>query len=90
LILDGHVVEIPPSYVACCIVLRTSIGLLRQRLIDRSYTDEKIEENVEAEIMEVILTDMLNLYGPEIVFTVLSDTSTEETFQSALDILGKI
>ncbi|MHA1552511.1 MAG: AAA family ATPase [Candidatus Heimdallarchaeaceae archaeon] len=90
LILDGHVVEIPPSYVACCIVLRTSIGLLRQRLIDRSYTDEKIEENVEAEIMEVILTDMLNLYGPEIVFTVRSDISTEETFQSALCILGKI
>ena len=90
LILDGHVVELPPAYVASCIVLRTSIGLLRQRLMDRSYTDEKIEENVEAEIMEVILTDMLNLYGPEIVFTVRSDVSIEETFQFALDILGKI
>ena len=30
LILDGHVVELPPSYVTCCIVLRCSIGLLRQ------------------------------------------------------------
>ncbi len=90
LILDGHVVEIPPSYVALCIVLRTSIGLLRQRLMDRSYNAAKIEENIEAEIMEVILTDMLNLYGPEIVSTVRSDVSTEETFQSALDILGKI
>lgn len=90
LILDGHVVELPPSYIVCCIVLRTSIGLLRQRLMDRSYKDEKIEENVEAEIMEVILTDMLNLYGPEIVFTVQSDVSVEETFQCTLDILGKI
>ena len=90
IILDGHVVELPPPYVACCIVLRTSIGLLRQRLMDRSYTDEKIEENVEAEIMEVILTDMLNLYGPEVVSTVRSDVSTDETFQSALLILGKL
>ncbi|MHA1345202.1 MAG: AAA family ATPase [Candidatus Heimdallarchaeaceae archaeon] len=90
LILDGHVIELPPSYVTLCIVLRTSIGLLRQRLMDRNYTDEKIEENVEAEIMEVILTDMLNLYGPDIVSTVRSDVSTEETFQSALDILGEI
>ncbi len=90
LILDGHVVELPPSYIASCIVLRTSIGLLRQRLIDRSYNAAKIEENIEAEIMEVILTDMLNLYGPEIVSTVRSDVSIEETFQSALYILGKI
>lgn len=90
LILDGHVVELPPSYVTCCIVLRCSIRLLRQRLIDRSYNAAKVEENIEAEIMEVILTDMLNLYGPEIVSTVQSDVSTEETFQSALYILGKI
>ncbi|MCK4895670.1 MAG: hypothetical protein KAS47_02615, partial [Candidatus Heimdallarchaeota archaeon] len=73
-----------------CIVLRCSIRLLRQRLIDRSYNAAKVEENIEAEIMEVILTDMLNLYGPEIVSTVQSDVSTEETFQSALYILGKI
>lgn len=90
LILDGHVVELPPSYVTCCIVLRCSIGLLRQRLMDRSYNAAKIDENIEAEIMEVILTDMFNLYGPEIVATVQSDVSIGETFQSALDILGKI
>ena len=90
LVIDGHVVELPPSYVTCCIVLRCSIRHLRQRLIDRSYSATKIEENVEAEIMEVILTDMLYLYGPEIVDTVQSDVSIEETFQSVLDLVGKI
>ena len=90
LILDGHVVELPPSYVACCIVLRTSIGLLRKRLIDRSYSAAKIEENVEAEIMEVILTDMLILYGPEIVSTVQSDVSINETLERTIDLVGKI
>ena len=50
----------------------------------------KIEENIEAEIMEVILTDMLNLYGPEIVSVVRSDVSKEETFRNTLEILGKI
>ena len=90
LVLDGHVVELPPSYVTCCIVLRCSISLLRQRLKDRNYSAAKIEENVEAEIMEIILSDMLHLYGPEMVFSVQSDGSIQETFQSVRDIVGNL
>ena len=84
LILDGHVVELPPDFVLHCIVLRCSIQHLRQRLSERSYGEAKIDENVEAEIMEVILTDMLELYGPERVSVVQSDFSEEETFTQVL------
>lgn len=84
LILDGHVVELPPDFVLHCIVLRCSIQHLRQRLSERSYGEAKIDENVEAEIMEVILTDMLELYGPERVSVVQSDISEEETFAQVL------
>lgn len=84
LILDGHVVELPPDFILHCIVLRCSIQHLRQRLSERSYGEAKIDENVEAEIMEVILTDMLELYGPERVSVVQSDISEEETFAQVL------
>ena len=90
LILDGHVVELPPDFVLHCIVLRCSIQHLRQRLSERSYGDAKIDENVEAEIMEVILTDMLELYGPERVSVVQSDGSVEKTFAQVLVEVKKV
>lgn len=90
LILDGHVVELPPNFVLHCIVLRCSIQHLRQRLSERSYGEAKIDENVEAEIMEIILTDMLELYGPERVSVVQSDSSEEETFAQVLVEVKKV
>jgi len=90
LILDGHVVELPPNFVLHCIVLRCSIQHLRQRLSERSYGEAKIDENVEAEIMEIILTDMLELYGPERVCVVQSDISVEETFAQVLVEVKKV
>jgi len=90
LIIDGHVVELPPKYVLHCIVLRCSIQHLRQRLMERNYGSSKIDENVEAEIMEVLLTDMLELYGPENVSIVFSDGSVEETFEQVLAKVKKV
>jgi adenylate kinase len=90
LIIDGHVVELPPTYVLHCIVLRCSIRHLRQRLMERNYGSSKIDENVEAEIMEVLLTDMLELYGPENVSVVYSDGTVEETFKQVLSKVKKV
>ena len=90
LIIDGHVVELPPRHVLHCIVLRCSIRHLRQRLMERNYGSLKIDENVEAEIMEVLLTDMLELYGPENVSVVFSDSSVDETFKQVLSKVKKV
>jgi adenylate kinase len=87
LILDGHVVELPPSYLTHCIVLRCSIRLLRQRLVERDYMPSKVDENVQAEIMEVILSDMLELYGPENVSVVYTDGAVDESFR---DVISKV
>jgi adenylate kinase len=87
LILDGHVVELPPSYLTHCIVLRCSIRLLRQRLVERDYMPSKVDENVQAEIMEVILSDMLELYGPENVSVVYTDSAVDESFR---DVISKV
>ena len=88
LIIDGHVARLPPQLVSKCIVFRCSIRNLRQRLVLRGYTDSKIDENVEAEIMEVIYTDMMQLYGKDLVRVVSTDVSIEETFLEVLSILA--
>lgn len=84
LVLDGHVVRLPPPLVSRCIVFRCSIHNLRQRLVVRGYSESKIDENIEAEIMEVILTDMMQLYGKDLVRVVSTDVSIEKTFEEVL------
>ncbi|MHA1303495.1 MAG: AAA family ATPase [Candidatus Heimdallarchaeaceae archaeon] len=89
-IFEGHIADLPATYLLSCIVLRCSIKHLRQRLEDRGYSKAKIEENVEAEIMEVILTDMLNLYGPERVKVVYTDKEIEESYHEVKKIIEQI
>ncbi|MHA1199958.1 MAG: AAA family ATPase [Candidatus Heimdallarchaeaceae archaeon] len=88
LVLDGHVVRLPPGFISHCIVLRCSILNLRQRLVERGYTEPKIDENVEAEIMEVILSDMLHLYGEAKVTEVSTDGAIEDSFDSLMSALS--
>lgn len=40
-----------------CIVLRTNPKVLENRLEERGYSDEKVRENVEAEAMDIILSE---------------------------------
>ena len=90
LIIEGHVAQLPPSYVSHCIVLRCSVRNLRQRLVERDYDEPKIDENVEAEIMEVILTDMLHLYGEDKESVLSTDGAIEETFDQLMSVLNMI
>jgi len=90
LILDGHIVELPPLYLTHCFVLRCQIKLLRQRLVERGYSSSKIDENVQAEIMEVILTDMLELYGPENVSVIYTDSVVDKFFGDVYSKVKKV
>ena len=53
LCLVGGIIPLKSSF-DLIIVLRCHIEVLRQRLLARSYPEEKIEENIEAEIMNII------------------------------------
>ncbi len=57
ILLDGHLSHHYPADF--CVVLRTRPDVLRERLNERSYSDEKIEENVESEILDVILSEVV-------------------------------
>jgi adenylate kinase len=52
-IIDGHLSHhFPADY---CVVLRCNPEELRERLSERNYSEEKIEENIESEILDVLL-----------------------------------
>ena len=53
-VIDSHFSqELPAEILDFCIVTTCDRTLLRQRLLERGYKKEKIDENIEAEIMEV-------------------------------------
>lgn len=56
IILDGHLTHyLPKKYVDVAIVTKCDIKELNKRLKKRKYSKEKIRENLDAEIFEVIL-----------------------------------
>ena len=61
LVLEGHISHHLP--VDRVIVLRTNPAVLRGRLQKKGFSENKIHENVEAEILDVILVEALGLHG---------------------------
>jgi adenylate kinase len=67
------------------IVLRCNVNVLRQRLAKRNYSKEKIEENVEAEIMNILYYDAMELITAKYIIEVTNDDhSIEETCNQIL------
>ena len=68
-ILYGHLLPhvLSKSDAAFVAVLRCEPGVLRKRLHDRGYSQKKIVENVEAELIGVVLDECVRRYGPELV-----------------------
>ncbi len=80
-VIEGHYIDLVPSeYVSTTFILRTHPTTLKQRLIERSYSEEKIQENVEAEIIGICQMDALDAFGESTVKEIdTSDITIEET-----------
>ncbi|KAJ3356035.1 hypothetical protein AMAG_03054 [Allomyces macrogynus ATCC 38327] len=77
-IVDFHTVDFfPERWFDLVVVLRTDNGVLYPRLTARNYSEKKINENITAEIMQVILEDAHASYRDEIVVE-LSSNSIED------------
>jgi adenylate kinase len=78
LILEGHVAHFLPADAV--VILRAAPRVLRERLAERGWNKAKIDENVEAEALDVILIEALemndNVY--EIDTTCLTPEQTAE------------
>ncbi|KAM3071991.1 factor activating pos9 [Clarireedia jacksonii] len=77
-ILDWHACDLfPQSWIDLVVVLRVDSTLLYDRLKSRNYPEAKLQENLDAEIMEVLLEEARESYDEEIVVELRSDTSEE-------------
>ncbi|MFB6291926.1 MAG: adenylate kinase family protein [Candidatus Nanohaloarchaea archaeon] len=57
-VVEGHLSHhFPADY---CVVLRCEPGELEERLAERGYSQDKIQENVESEALDVILQEAVS------------------------------
>jgi len=85
-VIEGHLAHHVP--IDICIVLRTRPDVLRERLNERDYSDQKVEENVQSEALDVILSEAVEEQdvvievdttdkGPEQVFELIKEKIDE-------------
>lgn len=58
-------------------MLRCDSTTLYDRLTARGYKDKKLEENIDAEIMQVLLDEARESYAEEIVVELKSETAED-------------
>jgi adenylate kinase len=81
IIVDSHFAQV--FEVDLVFVLRCEPKILFERLKSRNYSQEKIRENVMAEILDYCVLDALQYHAPEKVFEIHEDPVTE-----ILEIIG--
>ncbi|KAF8807545.1 P-loop containing nucleoside triphosphate hydrolase protein [Phlegmacium glaucopus] len=75
LILDWHTCEMfPERWADLVVVLRCDHAKIWDRLEKRGYSLKKIQENNEAEIMQVVLEEARSSYPAEIIVELQSDS----------------
>ena len=77
-LIDWHACDLfPKSWIDLVIVVRCNSTLLYDRLTARGYSGAKLDENMDAEIMQVLLEEAREAYDPEIVVELQSDTADD-------------
>lgn len=84
LIIEGHMAHF--LNLDYCVVLRARPDVLEERLDERDYSDEKVRENVEAEKLDVVLSQAVQ--QQEKVFEIdTTDKTVEETAERIREAL---
>ena len=89
IIIEGHYVDLVPySSVERAFVLRTHPEKLRERLMARGYSKEKVSENVEAEVIGVCQMDAIESFGEAKVFEIdTTDLTPTDTVDKIVDLM---
>ena len=83
-VLEGHLAHHIP--VDICVVLRTRPDELRERLEDRDYSRGKVEENIQSEILDVVLSEAVE--NQETVVEI--DTTGKDAEEAFKEVKRKI
>lgn len=86
LIVEGHLSHLCEG-ADKMIVLRLNPNELKSRLMERKYTESKIQENLEAEALAVCSAEAYELYGDEIDEIDSTAKSVEEVLNLIIDII---
>lgn len=87
-IIDWHVNDIfPERLIDLVVVLRCDTTTLYDRLKARGYHSAKVDENMDAEIMAVVLQDAQEAYDPAIVIE-LQSCDNEDSEQNIQRIMA--
>ncbi|MEM4706421.1 MAG: adenylate kinase family protein [Candidatus Methanomethylicaceae archaeon] len=87
-IIEGHWGEIvPKKYVDYVIVIRAHPLVLMERLRKKGYNEEKIKENVQAELLDYCLIKAVEVFGEEKVFEY---DNTKEDIEESINNIIKI
>jgi adenylate kinase len=68
------------------VVLRTKPSVLRRRLAEKGWGEEKVSENVEAEALDICLGEALELHGEKVSEIDTTDISPETVMKMVLDV----
>ncbi|KAL8781997.1 MAG: hypothetical protein Q9194_000009 [Teloschistes cf. exilis] len=75
-LIDWHACDpFPESWIDLVVVLRSDSATLYDRLKSRNYSERKLQENLDAEIMEVSINEARDAFDAEIVIELLSNTT---------------
>lgn len=77
-LIDWHACDLfPEAWIDLVVVLRSDSTILYDRLTARDYSEAKLQENMDAEIMEVLLSEARDAFDAAIVIELRSDNSED-------------
>lgn len=92
-VFDGHIAHliVDKNLLEICVVLRCSPYQLKNRLVNKGYNKEKIIENVQAEILDVIYVEAIETYGYDNVIQIDVTGNIKEKVHQFIDMwkIGK-
>lgn len=77
IVIEGHLAHFCDADLY--IILRTNPKILAKRMKERGWREEKIRENIEAEIMNICLNEAVELNGGEVFEIDTTKKTAEET-----------
>jgi len=83
-VVDGHIAHLLKPDVV--VVLRCAPDVVRSRLEERGWSDDKIRENVESEALDIVLAEALDTDAPVYEFDT-TEATPEETVERTVRTL---
>ncbi|HEC95386.1 MAG TPA: dephospho-CoA kinase [Thermoplasmatales archaeon] len=84
LLLDGHLSHFI-KFVDMVVILRCHPRELEKRLREKGWNERKIQENVEAETLDVILCEAVEIHGKEPLFEIDTTHRTPDEVAEIID-----